>query len=62
MKYMHDNPNKPLNIESGCLDGIAFQIGMQPLMRCHYQSGYILPMIEDKPLEDNWEFENYILN
>lgn len=57
MKYIHDNPNQPINIESGALDGIAFQIGMQPLMRCHHQSGYILPMIKDKPLEDNWEFE-----
>jgi len=44
-------------IDCGDYDGIAFQIGMQPLMRCHYQSGYIYPMVEDKPLQDNWEFE-----
>lgn len=48
---------RPLSIEDGEVDGIAFQIGMQPLMRCHHQSGYIYPMVENKPLQDNWWFE-----
>lgn len=48
---------QPLGLDNGDVDGIAFQIGLQPLMRCHYQSGYILPMKEDAPLQDNWHFE-----
>lgn len=46
-----------LNIEDGSCDGVAFQIGLQPLVRCHYQSGYILPMINDAPLQDDWQYE-----
>ena len=46
-----------LGLDNGDVDGIAFQIGLQPLMRCHYQSGYILPMKVDAPLQDNWHFE-----
>lgn len=29
-------------LDNGDLDGMAFQIGYQPLMRCHHQSGYEL--------------------
>ena len=54
---VEENNKEPINIEDGCLDGIAFQIGIQPFMRCHYQSGYVLSMIEDKPLEKNPLFE-----
>lgn len=49
--------DQPLNIEDGSCDGVAFQIGLQPLMRCHHQSGYILPMVNDAPLQKNWNFE-----
>lgn len=48
---------KPLGLDNGDFDEIAFQIGLQPLMRCHHQSGYIYPMYESKPLQDNWRFE-----
>ena len=47
----------PCSLESGYLDNIAFQIGYQPFMRCHAQNGYVLPMIEDRPLQKDWQFE-----
>lgn len=47
----------PIEIDSGLLDGTAFQIGFQPLMRCHSQSGYILPMRIDAPLQEDMRFE-----
>ena len=46
-----------IRIDNGDMDGVAFQIGLQPLMRCHHQSGYIYPMAIDAPLQDNWHFE-----
>lgn len=36
---------------------MAFQIGYQPLMRCHHQSGYIMPMMNAIPLQSDNRFE-----
>jgi len=44
-------------IDSGDWDGIAFQIGFQPFLRCHSQSGFVFPMREDAPLQENNRFE-----
>lgn len=46
-----------IEIDSGILDGTAFQIGFQPLLRCHSQSGYVLPMRDDAPLQKDMRFE-----
>lgn len=43
--------------DSGDWDGIAFQIGFQPFLRCRAQSGYIFPMRKDVPLQENPKFE-----
>lgn len=58
--YMHhlNNPDKgPYSFYSGYLDGMAFQIGYQPLMRCHHQSGYIMPTMDAIPLQNDNRFE-----
>ncbi|WP_270778363.1 FRG domain-containing protein [Holdemanella biformis] len=58
--HMHrlNNPDKgPYSFYSGYLDGMAFQIGYQPLMRCHHQSGYIMPMMNATPLQSDNRFE-----
>lgn len=39
------------------LDGMAFQIGYQPLMRCRHQSGYIMPIMNAIPLQNDNRFE-----
>lgn len=44
-------------IDSGKFDGIAFQIGYQPLMRCAQQSGYVFPMKNSKALQEDNRFE-----
>ena len=44
-------------LQSGDMDGMALQIGYQPLQRCAHQSGYIYPMRNEQPLQDNWHFE-----
>lgn len=44
-------------IDSGDWDGIAFQIGYQPLLRCHSQSGYIYPMRNKISLQEDKRFE-----
>jgi hypothetical protein len=49
--------DRPYSFDSGDLDGIAFQIGYQPLMRCHHQSGYIFPMRSKYPLQADNRFE-----
>ena len=49
--------NQELKIDNGDCDGIAFQIGMQPLMRCQFQSGYIYPMGNDDTLQSDINFE-----
>ena len=41
--------NKPCVIDSGICDGMAYQIGLQPLARVHSQFGYVYPM---KTLDD----------
>lgn len=49
--------NKRFYLQSGDMDGVALQIGYQPLQRCAHQSGYIYPMRNIKPLQDDWHFE-----
>ena len=49
--------NKRFYLQSGDMDGVALQIGYQPLQRCHYQSGYIYPMRNSPCLQDDWHFE-----
>ena len=48
---------KPYPMSSRALDGTSFQIGYQPFYRCQYQSGYVFPMREDAPLQQNSHFE-----
>ena len=56
-KMMQHDWSLPFNIDSGELDGVAFQIGYQPFYRCHFQSGYIYPMRENMPLQQDIRFE-----
>lgn len=56
-KIINDPPDKIYNFYSGELDGLAFQIGYQPLMRCHHQSGYIMPMMKSISLQEDAHFE-----
>ena len=44
-------------LDNGDLDEMAFQIGYQPLMRCHHQSGYVYPLRCGKPLNEDHRFE-----
>lgn len=58
MKAMElQDPNREFYLQSGDMDGMAFQIGYQPLQRCDHQSGYIYPMRNEQPLQENWHFE-----
>lgn len=50
-------PNRRFYLQSGDMDGVALQIGYQPLQRCAYQSGYIYPMRNEQSLQENWHFE-----
>lgn len=49
--------SRPLYLQNGECDGVAFQIGFQPFQRCDYQSGYIFPMRNEIPLQLNGHFE-----
>lgn len=49
--------DKPLGVDSEELDGVAFQIGYQPFYRCGIQSGYIMPMRDCLPLQEDQRFE-----
>lgn len=44
-------------LQNGEMDGCAFQIGYQPLYRCHYQNGYVYPMRYAKDLLEDHFFE-----
>ena len=57
MEHINDKRDHPYTFYSGDLDGIAFQIGYQPLMRCHHQSGYIMPMMKARCLQEDSRFE-----
>lgn len=48
---------KRFYLQSGDMDGVALQIGYQPLQRCAHQSGYIYPMRDLPPLQEEWHFE-----
>lgn len=63
-EHLHnDNPmemsdrNRRFYLQSGDMDGVALQIGYQPLQRCAHQSGCIYPMRNEKSLQENWHFE-----
>ena len=49
--------NRRFYLQSGDMDGVALQIGYQPLQRCAHQSGYIYPMRNEKSLLENRHFE-----
>lgn len=49
--------NKRFYLQSGDMDGVAMQIGYQPLYRCDHQSGYVFPMRNEVSLQENWHFE-----
>lgn len=55
MEHMYDKQMPDLC--SGDMDGYAFQIGFQPFLRCHYQSGYIFPMRFSCSLQEDYRFE-----
>ncbi len=57
MEHMNDDVSVRYGLDSGDLDGMAFQIGYQPLMRCHHQSGYVYPMRNALPLNEDRNFE-----
>lgn len=62
MKHLYSNDgiaarNKRFYLQSGDMDGVALQIGYQPLQRCHHQSGYIYPMRNVPCLQEDWHFE-----
>ena len=57
LELFQNNDKKIYEIDSGKFDGIAFQIGYQPLMRCSMQSGYVLPMRNSVPLQNDTKFE-----
>lgn len=46
-----------LKLQSGDMDGVAMRIGYQPLYRCHAQSGFIYPMRNAIPLQQDVRFE-----
>jgi len=49
--------NRRFYLQSGDMDGVALQIGYQPLQRCAHQSGYIYPMRNAPSLQEDWHFE-----
>lgn len=55
--HMNDKRTEPYLLDSGDIDGMAFQTGYQPLHRCHFQNGYIFPMRNAVPLQQNVWFE-----
>lgn len=52
-----DAQKKRFYLQSGDMDGVALQIGDQPLQRCAQQSGYIYPMRNEPSLQENRHFE-----
>ena len=58
MRLMKDEKrNHPYPVDSPELDGAVFQIGCQPFFRCKEQSGYVMPVRTDSPLQDNLYLE-----
>jgi len=56
-KHESGDPHLRNSIQSGFYDGMAFQIGFQPLQRCDRQSGYVYPMRRSQPLQEEGKFE-----
>ena len=57
---MQNLDNKDYEIDSGLFDGIAFQIGYQPLLRCKAQGGYVMSLKNGKPINENSYFEKLL--
>ena len=62
MKHLHNENGIPghkrrFYLQSGDMDGVAMQIGFQPMYRSGYQSGYMFPMRNEPSLQENWHFE-----
>lgn len=58
MRMMEDRDRqRPYPVDSPMLDGVVFQIGCQPFFRCKEQSGYIMPVRTDSPLQENLYLE-----
>ena len=54
MKLMEDEKrDHPYPVDSPELEGAVFQIGCQPFFRCKEQSGYVMPVRTDSPLQEN---------
>lgn len=59
-KHYEPDRKRTYVIDQGCLDGYAFQIGLQPFYRCHMQSGFVFPMKTVAPLQDDMRFEKLV--
>ena len=55
-QHMNDE-DRWYGLDNGDLDSMAFQIGYQPLMRCHHQSGYVYPLRYGVSLNEDRRFE-----
>ncbi len=49
--------DREYEIDSGVFDGVAFQIGYQPFLRCEMQNGYVMSLRNGRPLNENSYFE-----
>ena len=61
-QHLHIEQMKPgerrrFYLQSGDMDGVAMQVGYQPLYRCGFQNAYIYPMRNEPSLQENWHFE-----
>lgn len=56
--HMNDE-DRWYGLDNGDLDGMAFQIGYQPLMRCHHQSGYVYPLRYGIPLNEESNMKDF---
>lgn len=59
-KFRNYDYNNKYSIDDKIFANDIFQIGFQPLFRCHYQKGYVMPMREDAPIQENEKFEKLV--